>query len=428
MTIRFAHLADPHLGAFRDPVLRRLNLEAFVKALRVAEDAGVDFVVIAGDLFDSPLPDMNVVHEASEALWHLRESGARIYVFHGSHDRSPMESGIMDVLAATRLFELVDTPGPEDEGTGPVTIRDAQTGAVIAAVGGMRGGLERKALVRLDAAGLKKAIEDAPLAIFGYHGSVEGMLPEELAMVETVPVEKLPQGFHYLALGHVHHHMEMALEGGGLAAYPGPTFGATFTDLVDQRPKGLLIVEAGDGGECTTEFVPIEAAPVALVDLDAGGRSGTAAHDELVEMVEVEGWEAKVVLLRAYGTLAEGRPAEIGIPAARDAILDRGAIAVYISRAGLRGAEDRRTGDLVDGSGTEEPVEVSKIVLSRAIDGFQTSQEWLKGDEGKALADDLLTVLKLERSNRKVDDHKVTILRNAIAILDRTRHDGGEDR
>ncbi|MCK4970322.1 MAG: metallophosphoesterase, partial [Thermoplasmata archaeon] len=84
MTIRFAHLADPHLGAFRDPVLRRLNLEAFVKALRVAEDAGVDFVVIAGDLFDSPLPDMNVVHDASDALWHLRTSGARVYVFHGS--------------------------------------------------------------------------------------------------------------------------------------------------------------------------------------------------------------------------------------------------------------------------------------------------------------------------------------------------------
>jgi exonuclease SbcD len=428
LTIRFAHLADPHLGAFRDPVLRRLNLEAFVKALRVAEDAGVDFMVIAGDLFDSPLPDMNVVHEASDALWHLRTSGARIYVFHGSHDRSPMESGIMDVLAATRLFELVDTPGPEDDGSEPVHVRDAQTGAIIAAIGGMRGGLEREALGRLDVTGLLKAIEDAPLAIFGYHGSVEGMLPEELAMVETVPARKLPQGFHYLALGHVHHHMEMILEGGGLAAYPGPTFGATFTDLADQRPKGLLIVEAGDGGKCSTEFVPIEAAPVALVDLDAGGRSGTAARDDLLEMVEAEGWEAKVVLLRAHGTLAEGRPAEIGIPAARDAILDRGAIAVYVSRAGLRGAEDRRTGEVGDGMGTEEPVLVSKRVISRAIDGFETSQEWLKGEEGKALADDLLTVLKQERGTRKVDDHKETILRNSIAILDRTRHDGGEDR
>jgi exonuclease SbcD len=427
LTIRFAHLADPHLGAFRDPVLRRLNLEAFVKALRVAGDAGVDFVVIAGDLFDSPLPDMNVVHEASDALWQLRTSGARVYVFHGSHDRSPLESGIMDVLAATRLFELVDASGPGEDGVTPVPVRDGPTGAVIAAVGGMRGGLEREALGRLDATGLMEAIENAPLAIFGYHGSVEGMLPEELAMVETVPVKKLPQGFHYLALGHVHHHMEMTLEGGGLAAYPGPTFGATFTDLADQRPKGLLIVEAREDGNCITEFVPIEAAPVALVDLDAGGRSGTAAREELMKMVEAVGWEAKVVLLRAHGTLAEGRPAEIGIPAARDVILDRGAIAVYVSRAGLRGAEDRRTGEKSDGKGSEEPGSVSKRVLSRAIDGFDTSQHWLTGEEGKALADDLLMVLKQERGTRKVDDHKETILRNGMAVLDPTRHEGGEE-
>ncbi|MCK4300845.1 MAG: hypothetical protein KAX80_14985, partial [Planctomycetes bacterium] len=333
----------------------------------------------------------------------------------------------MDVLAATRLFELIDASGPGDDGATPVPVLDGPTGAIVTAIGGMRGGLESKALEHLDTADLMKAIEDAPLAIFGYHGSVEGMLPEELAMVDTVPAKKLPQGFHYLALGHVHHHMEMILEGGGLAAYPGPTFGATFTDLADQRPKGLLIVEADGSGKCSTEFVPIEAAPVALVDLDAGGRSGTTARDELAEMVEAESWEAKVVLLRVHGTLAEGRPAEIGIPAARDGILDKGAIAVYVSRAGLRGAEDRRTVDLTEGKGSEEPAVVSSRVLSMAIDGFETSHEWLKREEGKVLADDLLKVLKQERGLRKVEDHKETILGNAMAIIDRTRHDGSED-
>ena len=167
---------------------------------------------------------------------------------------------------------------------------------------------------------------------------------------------------------------------------------------------------------------------MALVDLDAGGRSGAAARDELMEMVEAEGWEAKVVLLRAHGTLAEGRPAEIGIPAARDAILDGGALAVYVSRAGLRGAEDRRSGDLGDDNGAEDPAAVSKRVLSRAIEGFETSQEWLTGERGMALAGDLLRVLKQERGTRKVDDHKETIIRDALAVLDPTRHRGGEGR
>ena len=175
MTIRFAHIADCHLGAFRDPVLRRLNLEAFLKALKIAGDRRVDFVVVAGDMFDSPLPDMNVVQEASEALWQLRSNGVRVYVFHGSHDRSPTESGIVDVLAATRLFELVDLVDPTDaggDGVSPSVVRDGPTGAVIAAVGGMRGGLEREVLARVDARALQEECKDAPLAIFGFHGSV----------------------------------------------------------------------------------------------------------------------------------------------------------------------------------------------------------------------------------------------------------------
>jgi hypothetical protein len=416
LTIRFAHIADTHLGAFRDPILRRLNLDAFLKALRAAEEEAVDFVVIAGDLFDSPLPDMTVVQEASDALWRLRSSGVRIYVFHGSHDRSPTESGIVDVLAATRLFELVDVP--DEDGITPALVVDGPTGALIAAVGGMRGGLEREVLVRASTVALKEAARDAPLAIFGFHGAVGGMLPEGLAMLESVPQGKLPGGFDYYALGHVHHRTEATLDDGTLASYPGPTFGATFTDIADMRPKGFTVVEADDQGHCRTTFVPIETAPVALLDIDAEGGTSMGVQGAMMDLVEAEGWEGRVVLLRVHGTLRQGRPAEIGIPAAREVLLDRGALAVYVSRAGLRGADSKGAGTHdPSGEGTTDPILVANRIIARRVGEHETKLKWLSGGDGELFARDLLEVLKRERGSRKVDDHKEALLRDSLALM-----------
>ena len=88
MSIRFAHMGDVHLGAFRDPVLRELNLQAFLRCLDVAREEGAAFLVIAGDLFDSNLPDMGVVERAAAGLRALQDAGVAIYAFYGSHDLS----------------------------------------------------------------------------------------------------------------------------------------------------------------------------------------------------------------------------------------------------------------------------------------------------------------------------------------------------
>ncbi|NIP34706.1 MAG: hypothetical protein GWN18_07135, partial [Thermoplasmata archaeon] len=97
---------------------------------------------------------------------------------------------------------------------------------------------------------LARAVSDAPLAIFGYHGPVEGMLPDELERLESVDRGRLPHGFHYYALGHVHHHSIEVVHEGGVAVYPSPTFGASFSDLADGREKGLVVVDVDDEGRC----------------------------------------------------------------------------------------------------------------------------------------------------------------------------------
>jgi DNA repair exonuclease SbcCD nuclease subunit len=427
LTIKFAHIADTHLGAFRDPTLRRLNLEAFLQALRVVEEERVDFILLAGDLFDSPLPDMSVVQEASRGLQRLREAGIRSYAFHGSHDRSPTESAILDVLAETRLFQLVDAPAMEGDGVTPVVVTDKPTGTVIAAVGGLRGARETAALDLIDGDILRDAAAGAPLAVFGFHGSVQGMLPQDLDQIPAVSQKTLPPGFGYYALGHIHHRMVTQLRGGAVAAYPGPPFGATFTDLANGLEKGILVVEVDDAGECEVRPVPIESAPVMVIDLDVGGLSVDDARDNLSELSEDVDVEGGVVLLRAHGVLASGRPSELGIPSAREALLGRGALTVHVSRMGLRSATDGKLGPSGDGAHLE-PAQVFHDVLEGRIDEHHTDLGWLKGDDGLALANELFKVLSRERGSRKVEDHKEALRADAMAILGTRKRMGGEPR
>ncbi|NIO36872.1 serine/threonine protein phosphatase, partial [Candidatus Bathyarchaeota archaeon] len=58
---KFAHIADCHLGANRNPVLQKLESDAFEKAMTKSIEEEVDFIVISGDLFHSNIPDMGVV-------------------------------------------------------------------------------------------------------------------------------------------------------------------------------------------------------------------------------------------------------------------------------------------------------------------------------------------------------------------------------
>ena len=106
----FAHFADVHLGAYAKE-LRELNLQAFLKALDACIAKRVDFILIAGDLFHINVPDLAVVERAAAKLLEVKEAGIPVYVWYGSHDYSPTEKSIIDVLASSGLFVKVARAG-----------------------------------------------------------------------------------------------------------------------------------------------------------------------------------------------------------------------------------------------------------------------------------------------------------------------------
>jgi len=67
--MKFAHLADCHLGGWRQPELKDLNFKSFQYALEECIKEGVDFVLIAGDLFDSAYPPIDILKEKMKKYW-----------------------------------------------------------------------------------------------------------------------------------------------------------------------------------------------------------------------------------------------------------------------------------------------------------------------------------------------------------------------
>ena len=73
--MKFAHMGDCHLGGWRQQELKELNMQSFSKAVEICINEKVEFILIAGDLFDSAYPPMDSLKHAFEEFrkdkgWH----------------------------------------------------------------------------------------------------------------------------------------------------------------------------------------------------------------------------------------------------------------------------------------------------------------------------------------------------------------------
>ena len=95
MTVAFLHAADLHLGlrltrfgAGTSKKIREARFQALGKIREAASEKRVDFVLIAGDLFDDHAVDADIARRAFDLL---QSFPAPVYVLSGNHD--PLLSG-----------------------------------------------------------------------------------------------------------------------------------------------------------------------------------------------------------------------------------------------------------------------------------------------------------------------------------------------
>mgnify|MGYP001592618524 CR=1 FL=1 len=110
--MKFAHLADVHIGGWREEELKNLTIESFKKAIEICIEENVGFVLICGDLFNTSIPQIDLIKETASILNKLRDNDIDVYFIPGSHDYSPSGKTMLDVLEeaglATNVMKFKD--------------------------------------------------------------------------------------------------------------------------------------------------------------------------------------------------------------------------------------------------------------------------------------------------------------------------------
>lgn len=113
--MRFIHAADIHLdsplkglGFYEDmpvDIVRGASRAAFARLVDEALELEVDFMVIAGDLYDGDWKDHNTGIYFARQMGRLRNGGIPVYVLHGNHDAQSVMTSRLVLPENVHVFE-----------------------------------------------------------------------------------------------------------------------------------------------------------------------------------------------------------------------------------------------------------------------------------------------------------------------------------
>lgn len=348
--MKFAHIADCHVGAWREPALRVLTEQGFTSAIDTCIAERVDFVIIAGDLFHTALPPMDGVKTVFRALKKLHDAHIPLYFITGSHDYSPTGKTMLDVVEEAGLGRNLFR-GSVTDGTLKLTwTQDKKTGIKLTGILGRANQLDQMLYSDLD----REALEhESGEKIFVFHTGLAELSGG--AAFDTAPASLLPKGCMYYAGGHVHSRMDETIDGKRIV-YPGPLFPASFSELEELKTGGFVIVENGNVRRITIETKQVVARAIDCTGLEPL-TVATRILDETVAVSDT------LVLLRATGELA-GKPTDIVWKTIVDELMARGAYAVLRNTLALTAPTRER---IMVSTGTVDDIE-NEVLQEQKID------------------------------------------------------------
>jgi DNA repair protein SbcD/Mre11 len=403
-------MSDIHIGAFRQPELKGLLLDAFDEAIDRCIKEHVSFVILAGDIFDSNIPDLSAVRRAAEKMKEASDAGIMFYVIYGSHDFSPNYSSIVDVLDGAGLFTRVESKSAVDGKTVLSFVQDS-SGPKICGISGRKLSLDREEYASLD----KEKLEAEPgFKIFVFHGALDELKPSSLEMMESMPAANLPAGFQYYAGGHVHSRTLADLPGHTNIAYPGPLFATDFDELLQLargESRGFYIVDFSDRVE-KVSFVPIRVCDPIELHYSAQGKSSTQASNELAQMASGAKVAGKVVLLTVEGELAEGKTSDIDFNMIRRRLFASHPLSVLSSYTRLVSRE------MPKGLPPKSVRVTEREVFESRVSSVTVDEPKLRGEQGVNLAVTLLGALKEgKKENENRGDFEERVSKSGLAVL-----------
>lgn len=290
--MRFAHMADVHLGGWKQKPLQDLNFQSFQKAIGVCIEQKLDFVLIAGDLFDSAYPPIDILKDTFGEFKKLKEAKIPCFLIAGSHDYSVSGKTFLDVLEKAGFCKNV-TNLEEDENS---IILNPTIYENVALYGypGKKSGLEIPDLRRIK-------FNDSPgmFKIFMLHTTLDkakGTLP-----IDALEADNVPKADYY-AMGHLH--IDFQYQN---FVYPGPIFPNNFQELEDLHHGSFYIVDTDE----SNPLKKIELKIKEVVSIEVEVKNATIATSQIISEIEKRDVEDKIILLRVKGELESGSTSDI---------------------------------------------------------------------------------------------------------------------
>ena len=301
--MKFAHMADCHVGGWRDPRLRAANAAAFSLAIEKCVAEKVDFVLIAGDLFNSAVPAIESLQHVVRELMHLRNKGIPVYAIAGSHDFSPGGRTMLDVLESAGLLRNVVRGKVVDEKLHLEFTVDVKTGAKIVGMLGKKGGLEKSYYHDIDTNNLE---EVEGYKIFMFHTAIEELKPKGMELMEGMAASLLPKNFQYYAGGHVHVVDHASVSERNNIVYPGPVFPNNFAELEKLQQGSFCIVK-----EEQIQHISLRPHPIISLQINADNKSSGQVEQEIQRAVEEKDMTHAIITIRVEGQLKSGKTTDI---------------------------------------------------------------------------------------------------------------------
>ena len=394
---KFAHLADCHLGGWRQEELQKLNFQSFQKILERCIQERVGFILISGDLFDSAYPPIEILKDTFAEFKKVHDAQIPVYLIAGSHDFSASGKTFLDVLEKAGFCKNVENWEAQEDGR--IKLKPHMHKEIaIYGYPGRKSGMETE--------DLSKVYFDSiyPSTIFMIHTTIKdviGTIP-----MESVEKQKLPLA-NYYAMGHIHQPFETQ-EANSHYVYPGPTFPNNFQELSDLKCGSFQLVEM-DGANIKHQNIKVPLKEVVSIEIIIN--NGLTATQEIISELDKLNLRDKIILLKLKGTLAQGKTGDIKFNEIEEFIKKKDA---FISLRNISSIKVQETEFEMEALQTDNVDNIEKRILREYSRKNPT-------DFNKYLPE-LMTALSIEKNEDEksiiYEDRLLSELKNILKLSD----------
>jgi len=363
--VRFAHFADCHLGGWRQEELQKLNFESFRIAIDKIIDKKVDFLLIAGDLFDSAYPPIEILKETFGQFKRIKDADIPVFIIAGSHDFSASGKTFLEVLEKSGFCKNVENYETQEDGR--IKLKPfLYKHIAIFGYSGKKSGME--------IGDLKNIYLDSvyPFTILMLHTTIKdvvGNIP-----MESIEKEKLPLA-NYYAFGHIHQVFKKE-EANSMFIYPGPIFPNNFQELADLNYGSFEIVCA-ENGKIKTENIKLNIREIISCEIFL--ENGLTATEKIISEMDKLNLKDKILLLKLKGILKQGKTGDIRFNEIEDFVKKKEAYSFLRNTSSLEAMEseviienkntDNIEEEIINEFKNKNPADFNKE-LSRIIDAL----------------------------------------------------------